>query len=315
MTRAPESNPAESPPRRRAVVYLYTQTGQLREVAEALTAPLQAGGWDIRWVDVRPRDAFPFPWPIRRFFGVFAQAVDPDALVELVEPKGGFETAKDELVILAYQVWYLAPSLPIRSLLKAHPEAVRERDVVSVIACRNMWYSAVVEVTGLLRSAGARRVDVVTATDTRRSSTTLVTTLRWLLTGKREPFLWFGRAGIGEDELSRVKGVGRRVAASLPCPPDAAPVVPALAAADLLAGRVFRRWARLVRSAKQAGSAAYAVTLIAFVLGLSTAIVVGLPFIVFVALVGGTHFAAAVRGFVYRRISFGQPASDEVVFA
>ena len=38
---------------------------QLREVAEALTAPLLARGWDIRWVDVEPRIAFPFPWPIR----------------------------------------------------------------------------------------------------------------------------------------------------------------------------------------------------------------------------------------------------------
>ncbi len=37
---------------RRAVVYLYTQTGQLREVAEAFIAPLEADGWPIRWVDV-----------------------------------------------------------------------------------------------------------------------------------------------------------------------------------------------------------------------------------------------------------------------
>jgi len=29
--------------------------------------------------------------------------------VELVEPAGGFDTAADELVILACQVWYLAP--------------------------------------------------------------------------------------------------------------------------------------------------------------------------------------------------------------
>ena len=173
-------------------MYLYSQTGQLREVADALTAPLVARGWDIRWVDVQPRVAFPFPWPIRRFFGVFPAAVDPEALVELVEPAGGFDTEPEELVILAYQVWYLAPSLPIRSLLKAHPEAVRNRRVVSLIACRNMWYSAAIEVSGLLRSAGARRVEVVAATDTRRQSTTLVTTLRWSCSTAARTFLWFG---------------------------------------------------------------------------------------------------------------------------
>jgi hypothetical protein len=224
----------------RAVVYLYSQTGQLREVADASTAPLVARGWDIRWVDVQPRVAFPFPWPIRRFFGVFPAAVDPEALVELVEPAGGFETEPEELVILAYQVWYLAPSLPIRSLLKTHPEAVRNRSVVSLIACRNMWYSAAIEVSALLRSAGARHVGVIAATDTRPQAATFVTTLRWLLTGHREPFLWFGRAGIGDAELARLEDVGRCIGESRRCPQDAAPIVPTLAAADLLAGTVFQ---------------------------------------------------------------------------
>ena len=160
-----------------------------------MTAPLEAHGWDIRWIDVQPRDAFPFPWPIRRFFGVFPQAVDPEALVKLVEPAGGFDTAADELVILAYQVWYLAPSLPDPIAAENASRGGPGRTVVSLIACRNMWYSAAIEASGLLQSAGARRVEVVAATDTRGSSTTLVTTLRWLLTGKRAPFRtgWAGR--------------------------------------------------------------------------------------------------------------------------
>lgn len=299
--------------RPRAVVYLYTQTGQLREVADALTAPLEARGWDIRWVDVQPREAFPFPWPIRRFFGVFGQAVDPDALVELVPPALGFETAPGELVILAYQVWYLAPSLPIRSLLKRHPEAVRGRSVVSLIACRNMWYSAAIETSGLLRSAGARSVEVVAATDTRRSSTTLVTTLRWLLTGNRERFGWFGRAGVGDDELARVAAVGQGIAESGPFPRDAAPILPALAAADLLAGKVFRRWGATVRSARGYGTIAHSASLITFALSLGIAIVIGLPLTALAALVGGTRFTAHVRGFVYRRISFSQPTLSEVM--
>jgi hypothetical protein len=314
VTSASEAAPTERL-RHRAVVYLYTQTGQLREVAQALTAPLEARGWDIRWGDVRPRDAFPFPWPIRRFFGVFPQAVDPQALVELVEPAGGFDTAADELVILAYQVWYLAPSLPIRSLLKTHPEAVRGRTVVSLIACRNMWYSAAIEASGLLRSAGARRVDVVAATDTRGSSTTLVTTLRWLLTGKRAPFLWFGRAGVGDDELTRVAAVGGCIAESRPCPQDAAPVVPALAAADVLAGKAFRKWGATVRSMRRFGPVAHAASLITFVLSLGIAIVIGLPLLACAAVVGGERFATHVRGFVYGRISFDLPVFDEAVIA
>jgi hypothetical protein len=314
MTQASEVLPAGPPPRR-AVVYLYSQTGQLREVADALTAPLVANGWDIRWVDVQPRVAFPFPWPIRRFFGLFPAAVDPEALVELVEPAGGFETEPEELAILAYQVWYLAPSLPIRSLLKAHPEAVRKHRVVSLIACRNMWYSAAVEMSGLLRSAGARSVEVVAATDTQPQWATFVTTLRWLLTGRRESFLWFERAGVGPAELDRVAGVGRRIAESGQCSQDAAPIVPTLAAADLLAGKIFRRWGATVRSARRFGAVAQTASLAIFVLGLAISIVAGLPLVGCAALAGGARFDALVGGFVRRRISFGGAAVSEAASA
>ena len=314
MTPMPEVLPTEQHPPR-AVVYLYSQTGQLREVAEALTAPLVARRWDIRWVDVEPRIAFPFPWPIGRFFGVFPAAVDPEALVELVEPAGGFDTAPEELVILAYQVWYLAPSLPIRSLVRAHPGAVRNRRVVSLIACRNMWYSAAIEMSGLLQAAGARSVKVVGATDTRRQSTSLVTTLHWLLTGSREPFLWFGRAGVGDAELARVASAGRCIAESGQCPQSAAPIVPSLAAADLLAGTVFRKWGVTVRSARRFGALAQAASLATFVLGLGIGIVVGMPLIRCAALAGGAWFDTAVSDFVRRRISFGEAAVHEVAIA
>lgn len=297
---------------RRAVVYLYTQTGQLREVAEAFVAPLEADGWRIRWVAVQPRVAYPFPWSIRQFFGVFPRVVDPDALVQLAEPPGGFgaEQDEEEVVVLAYQVWYLSPSLPIRSLLATHPEAFRNRRVISLIACRNMWYSAAIEVADLLRTAGARRVEVVAATDTRQQATSLMTTLRWLLTGNREPFLWFGRAGVGDAELARVTAVGRSIAEQ-GCPADAAPVVPTLAAADLFAGRLFRKWGVTVRSAESLGAAAHIASLVTFVVGLAIGIVAGLPLIAIAALAGGARFETWISGAVRRQISFGELAIPE----
>lgn len=299
--------------RPRAVVYWYSQTGQMREVADALTAPLVACGWDIRWVEVKPRVEYPFPWPIRRFFGVFPASVNPDSLVELIGPAGGFHTQPGELVILACQVWYLAPSLPIRSLLKAHPEVVRDRSVVSLIACRNMWYSAAIEMSELLRSAGARQVGLIAATDTRPQATTFVTTLRWLLTGRREPFLWFGRAGIGDAELDRVRSVGERIGESGRCPQDGAPIVRTLATADLLAGKLFRVWAARIRSAQRFGPIAQAASLVAFVLGLAIGIVVGLPLVGCAILVGGARLGTMVDGFVRRRIVFGDGATNQAL--
>src|SRR5271154_1741162 len=131
-------------------------------------------------------------------------------------------------------------------------------------------YSAAIEVSGLLRSAGARSVEAVAATDTRPQWATFVTTLRWLLTGRRESFLWFERAGVGPAELDRVADVGRRIAEAGQCSQGAAPIVPTLAAADLLAGKVFRRWGATVRSARRFGALAQAASLATFVLGLAT---------------------------------------------
>lgn len=293
----------------RAAVYLYTQTGQLREVAGALVAPLETSGWDVRWVNVEPREPFPFPWSISQFFGLFPRAVDPDEFVELVEPD---QVAVDEVVVLAYQVWYLSPSLPIRSLVAAHPEVFRGRRVITLIACRNMWYSAAIEIAGLLRSAGARSVEVIAATDTQHQANSLVTTLHWLLSGKREPFLWFGRAGVGDDELARIAAVGRRIAEYGHCPPDAAPVVPTLAAADLLAGRMFRKWGATVRSARRFGALAQAAGLVAFVSGLAIGIVAGLPLIGMATVIGGARFETWISGVVNRRISFGASLTQDV---
>jgi hypothetical protein len=132
-----------------------------------------------------------------------------------------------------------------------------------------------------------------------------VTTLRWLLTGKREAFLRFGRAGVGDAELARVITVGRSIAEQRSCAVDTAPIVPTLAAADLLAGRLFRKWGAMVRSVGRFGAAAHAASLVMFVVGLAIGIVAGLPLIGGAALAGGARFEKWISGVVHRQISFG----------
>jgi hypothetical protein len=294
-------------------VYLYSQTGQLHEVADALTAPLIARGWKIRWVDVQPRVAFPFPWPIRRFFGVFPAAVDPEALVDLVEPAGGFGTEPDELVILAYQVWYLAPSLPIRSLLKAHPEAVGTQGrhpyrVPQHVVLRGDQVSGLLRSRVLGASTWSRRRHAAAGDDVRDHPALAVDRQARTL-----PVVWAGRCR--RAELARVADVGGCIAESGQCPQVAAPIVPTLAAADLLAGTVFLRWGATVRSARRFGALAQTATLATFVLGLGIGIVEGMPLIGCAALAGGARFATAVSDFVRRRISFGEAAVYEEAFA
>jgi hypothetical protein len=217
--------------------------------------------------------------------------------------------AGPDLVVLAYQVWYLAPSLPVRSLL-ATP-ALAGRTVLGLVACRNMWYSAALEVARDVDRRGGRYLGTVAAIDDAPALLTFVTTLRWLLLGRREAFWRFPRAGVSAGELDRLRSLGEELATALTTDRpgadrawaapvlellrrrDAAPVVAPVAAADLIAGRVFRVWGRTIR--RRRTRAARALMLSLFVGSLIAAILVGLPALIVASAVGRSRFRAAVR--------------------
>ncbi|GAA0512642.1 hypothetical protein GCM10011581_03060 [Saccharopolyspora subtropica] len=249
---------AARPPRLR--VYWYSQTGQLTDAVDAFVAPLVEAGWEIRWSQVRPRTAFPFPWSLRRFVGLVPDAVHPESTVE-VEVVGDDEPV--DLVLFAFQVWYLAPSIPMRSVL-AGPQRFAGQRVIGLTACRNMWYSAALAVSRRVTARGARYLGTVAAIDDAPPLATFFTTMRWLLTGRRDPFWFFPRAGVGPAQLARVRAVGEKLAATARpgdadfddrvvqalAATDAAAVDPALATADLLASRVFRAWVAVARAVR-----------------------------------------------------------------
>ncbi|MEU6067489.1 hypothetical protein ABZ864_24130 [Streptomyces sp. NPDC047082] len=308
----------------RVTVYWYSQTGQLLESVSAVTDPLEKAGWDIRKVEIRPREPFPFPWPVRRFFGVFPACVDPDGAAEITARPPVAEDDNADLVVFAFPVWYLAPALPMRALVGAEPKAFDGRAVVGLVACRNMWYSAAVEVQRLLQAAGGRYLGTIAAVDTASAGVTFVTTLRWLLAGKREASWGFPRAGVGTDELDRLALLGERIAELAPAQTelapeqaepasrtaseealadrvravlaahDAAPVNYPLAAADLLAGKVFRVWGPLIRAAGRRGEAQRNALTTVFVLWLFGAITAGLPAVVVARVLFKAGFDAAV---------------------
>ena len=303
-------------------VYAYSQTGQLHEALAALLAPLEKAGSRVDRVLIRPKASYPFPWPIRRFFGIFPEAVDPRSTVEfdldplrapgadaadLADPAGAMDAA--DLVVLGFQVWYLAPSIPVRSLLASGPFA--GRSVVGVVACRNMWYSAALDVRRRIDQRAGRYLGTVAAIDAAPAAVTFVTTLAWLLRGRRAPIWRLPPAGISASEITRLGELGEALAVRLAsagaqgaryvdetvrevlAAQDAAPVDVPIAAGDLIAGRAFAVWGRIIRSSE--GSVRRAVLLTAFVASLLGAIVLGLPVLVLASLLGRSRLEAAVR--------------------
>ena len=236
-------------PRPHAVVFWYSQTGQLRRVAEAFAGGLERAGWRVSLREVAPAAPYPFPWTLPSVFKVFPPTVlgvAPDVRVDELPPDA-------RLVILAYQVWYLAPSLPIQAFLARHAGELRGVPVISLIACRSMWYSAERKVRETLRRAGARHVGTVVAVDQGSKWLTFVTTPRWLLTGRSDRFLGvFPPAGVSDARVDEVARLAARLrpesideAERELRPPAAYRVDFQTALADVVGDRLFVRCARL----------------------------------------------------------------------
>lgn len=272
------------------VVHYRSPSGQLGDVVDNLTAPLSdAGGVECRHVVLRPRTPYPFPWPILRFFDTFPEAIylDPPELRPLeLDPEERFD-----LVILAYQVWFLSPSLPTTAFLKSREaqSILRDTPVVTVIACRDMWLMAQERVKELLARCGARLVGNIVLVDEAGSIGSFLATPLWMLTGKRGPLLGglIPRAGIDPEQIRDSRRFGERIAAVLAQgrPLDAAllrglgavRVNTRLIATEKAARRSFLAWGRLLRALGPRGAAARQPVVAVYIVFLVALLVTVLP--------------------------------------
>src|SRR5918996_349374 len=103
---------------KRVLLVHFSQPGQLARAARRMVGPLvQAPDVELIEEVLRPRRPYPFPWPFWRFLDAMPESVllEPPEL----EPLAVRAHEHFDLVILAYQVWYLAPSGPITAFLKS----------------------------------------------------------------------------------------------------------------------------------------------------------------------------------------------------
>jgi hypothetical protein len=172
-----------------------------------------------------------------------------------------------DLVVVAYQVWYLAPAGPIAAFLKstAGRQLLHGRPVVTAIACRNMWLMAQETVKQLIQEAGGKLRDNVVFTDQGSALATFITTPRWLLTGRRDPFWGLPAAGIAEAEIANADRFGRALLSALRTHREcedapmlaglgAASVDPRLILSERAGRRAFSAWSRLIRLGGAPGS-------------------------------------------------------------
>jgi hypothetical protein len=196
-------------PIKKVLVIQYSQTGQLTALTEQIIAPLRADPRiAVQLEALVPLKPFPFPWPFFRFLDAF-----PESAHMVPPPLAPLSLKGDEdfdLVILPYQVWFLAPSQPVTAFLK-HPIAqgvLRGKPVVTVIACRNMWLLAQEKLKSMLAAAGARLIDNVVLTDPGPTLATFITTPRWMLSGKKAGFWGMPPAGLTDAQIRSSRRFG-----------------------------------------------------------------------------------------------------------
>lgn len=196
--------------KKRILVLHYSQTGQLDRVLESVVAPLRDDpNVALDFLELRPAKAFPFPWPVVRFINAFPESAHEKGC-ELDLDTSHLKDSYD-LVVLGYQVWYLAPSIPMSAFLQSElaERLLADTPVVTVIACRNMWLQAQEKVKAHLDRLSARLVGNVALVDESGSWASFVATPLWVLTGRRGPF-WFGipRAGVSDEDIARADRFG-----------------------------------------------------------------------------------------------------------
>jgi hypothetical protein len=274
---------------RQVLVVHYSQTGQLDRLMQSVCAPLlQRADIHVDFLALQPAQPYPFPWPFLGFFRIFPETVlmRPQPLLPLAVDPG----KRYDLVILAYQVWFLSPSQPMTAFLASAEAAqlLKGVPVVTLIGCRNMWLMAQEKLKQRLNELGARLVDNIALTDACGTAASFLATPLWLFTGRQKPYSWVPRAGIDEAEIVAARRFGEAMVQRLSA--DALPIEQAmltglgavridekLIASEKVGNRSFQLWSRLLAALGPPQSRRRGVGLLLYIVFLLCLIVTVVP--------------------------------------
>lgn len=243
---------------KKVLVLYYSQTGQLRRVLESFTSKLGDEEIAVTYKAIKPKQEYSFPWSFYDFFDEFPEAVQMSGCE--IETLENIDDDYD-LIILGYTVWYMAPSVPVTAFMHSEQakKLFKDKPVVTVVACRDMWVLAQEKVKNMLESAGARVIDHVALTDQGGSVKSLVSLPMWMLSGDKNYFKSFPKAGISEDVIKKCERFGSRLNKKLKEGAEkkdeamlqnlgACEVNGKLIATEKIADRSFKIWTKLIKA-------------------------------------------------------------------
>jgi hypothetical protein len=246
----------------RILVLYWSQTGQLLNILESITKPLEKAGHQILYKRYYPANAYPFPWTAHAFFDLM-----PETVLGLPEPEEVMMEPIDnpeqfDLILLGYAPWFLSPSLLVQGLFKKNEskDIFLNKPVITVTGCRNMWLNAMERLKVLLLEKNAKLVGNIALVDPAPNVVSLITLSAWLFGGKKEGFLGgvFGPSGVGSKQIQNAVSFGYIIDSHLTSgsfsgmqaklvEAKAVVVNPNLIPIETRAIRLFHIWAEFIR--------------------------------------------------------------------
>ena len=243
------------------LVIHYSQSGQLTEIVNNIVAPIQKQDVNIDFHEIKMVNPFPFPWTKSEFFGAFPESYHqiPDE-VNTVPDK--IMNKDYDLIILGYQIWYLTPSIPINSFLSSEDAKtlLKNKPVITVIGCRNMWIMAQEKMKRKLIDLEARLVGNIVLADRHLNHISVITISKWMFSGNKERFLGiFPKPGVSQKDIDEAIKFGPIIYDHLQSGnynnlqnallnENAVVIKPFLVTTDKRANVIFSKWAKLIRS-------------------------------------------------------------------
>jgi hypothetical protein len=189
------------------LVVSYSQTGQLNEITENFINTLQ--NVEIDKFVYSPVVPFPFPWTSEVFFDSMPESVDeiPVPLKDI-----NYTYKQYDLVIFAYQPWFLSPSIPASSLLQNEEflSRIKNTPVITLIGTRNMWLNSQESVKLRIINAGGRIIGNIPFIDRAQNQLSAITILHWMLTGKKtKKYNIFPKPGVSDEDILSAADYGK----------------------------------------------------------------------------------------------------------
>jgi len=247
------------------LVIYYTQSGQLREIAQQIAGPLlDDAEVNLTFHEIQLEKPFPFPWDKDSFFDAF-----PESFLqiprELKPVPAEILGQKYDLVLLHYQVWYLSPSIPVNSFLKSPEAAVLLKDtpVITISGSRNMWVMAQEKIKKLLQANDAKLVGNVALVDRVGNLISVITIVEWMFSGVKKKYLgFFPLPGVSQKDIHESQKFGKIIQSKLHSGDfetlqpelvanDGVRISSYLVKVDKTANKIFNKWSNFINTRKK----------------------------------------------------------------